>query len=195
MSHRKRTLIIIAIILGSMLISLIANFTVNSIKKGSHPKKYVELVEAYASEYNVPEYIIYAVISVESEFDPNKESSAGALGLMQMTKSTFKYLSSDAHLDEEIDFEALTDPEVAIKYGTYYLRYLFNKFHKWNVALAAYNAGEGQVAEWLDDTRYSNDGESLKKIPVKETRDYVKKVNKAINYYKDTYYRNGVSVK
>ena len=195
MSSRKRTLIIIAIIIGSMLISLIANLTINSIKKSSYPKKYTELVEIYASEYNVPEYIIYAIIATESGFDPEAKSSEGALGLMQMTKSTFKYLSSDAHFDEDIEFEAIFDPETAIRYGTYYLRYLFNKFHKWNVAFAAYNAGEGQVLEWLDDTRYSKDGENLSKIPIKETRSYVKKVNKAISYYKDTYYRNGVSVK
>ena len=195
MSSRKRTLIIIAIILISLLISIVASLTVNLVQGSSYPRKYTELVEKYASEYNVPEYIIYAVINTESGFDPEKKSSAGALGLMQMTKSTFKYLTSDTHFDEDIEFECLTDPETAIRYGTYYLRYLFNKFHKWNVVFAAYNAGEGQVFEWLNDTEYSKDGESLSKIPIKETRDYVKKVNKAISYYKDTYYRNGVSVK
>ena len=195
MSRNKRTVIIIAIILGSILISLFANLIISLVQKASYPKKYEEFVEKYASEYNVPEYVIFAVINTESGFDPNAESSAGAFGLMQMMPSTQKYLATDAHLDEDTDFEDLADPDVAIRYGTYYLRYLFDKFHKWSVVFAAYNAGEGRVSEWLDEPKYSEDGETLKKIPIRETRNYVKKVNKAIDYYKDTYYRNGVSVK
>jgi soluble lytic murein transglycosylase len=195
MSKNKRTVIIIAIILGSILISLFANLIISLVQKASYPKKYEEFVEKYASEYNVPEYVIYAVIDTESGFDPNARSSAGAFGLMQMIPSTLKFLASDEHLDEDVEFDDLADPETAIRYGTYYLRYLFNKFHKWSVVFAAYNGGEGRVAEWLNDPKYSSDGETLKKIPIKETRNYVKKVNKAIDYYKNTYYRNGVSVK
>ena len=63
------------------------------------------------------------------------------------------------------------------------------------MALAAYDVGEEQVLDWLNDTEYSKNGESLSKIPIKKTREYVKQVNKAIKYYKETYYRNGVSVK
>ena len=195
MNSRKRTVIIIAILLGSIIISLFANLIITLVQKKSYPKKYEEFVEKYASEYNGPEYVIYAVINTESGFNSNIESNAGALGLMQMMPNTFKFLASDEHLNEETEFEALKDPETAIRYGTYYLRYLFNRFHKWSVVFAAYNAGEGQVADWLSDIKYSSDGETLKKIPISETRSYVKKVNKAITYYKNTYYRNGVSVK
>lgn len=195
MSSRKRTVIIIIILLCSILISFIANLTISLVQKSSYPIKYEEYVEKYASEYNIPEYIIYAVINTESEFDKNTESSDGALGLMQMLPSTFKVLSSDEHFAEKIEFDSLSDPETAIRYGAYYLRYLFDKFHKWDVVFAAYDAGEEQVVEWLDDIKYSPDGETLKKIPLSETKNYVKKVNKAIKYYKDTYYRNGVSVK
>lgn len=195
MNNRKRTIIIVAIILGSIIISLIANLSISLIQKISYPIKYQELVEKYAHEYNVPEYVIYAVIDTESGFDPNAKSTEGALGLMKMPSSIFRYISSDEHLNEDTDFEDLTDPETAIRYGTYYLRHLFNQFHKWSVVFAAYNAGENQVTDWLYDERYSNDGETLKKIPIRETRSYVSKVNKALEYYKNTYYRNGVSVK
>ena len=195
MSNRKRTVIIVAIIIGSIILSALANLLISLAQGASYPIKYEEIVEKYASAYNVPEYVIYAVINTESKFDPNAKSSAGAFGLMQMMPSTLEYLASDAHLDEDIEFEALADPDVSIRYGTYYLRYLFDKFHKWSVVFAAYNAGEGRVSEWLDEPKYSEDGEALKKIPIRETRNYVKRVNKAIDYYKDTYYRNGVSVK
>lgn len=195
MSSRKRTLIIVAILLASMLISLIANLTVSLVQKGSYPRKYSEFVEKYASEYNVPEYIIYSVISTESDFEPKKKSSSGAYGLMQTDAGTLKLLSSYEHLNEKVALEDLSDPDIAIRYGTYYLRYLFDKFHKWNVAFAAYNTSEAQVLEWLNDTEYSKDGATLKKIPNNDTRQYLKKLNKAIDYYKKTYYRNGVSVK
>ena len=184
MNSRKRTVIIILILLGSILISFIANLTIDLIEKSTHQKKYEEYVEKYASEYNVPEYVIYAVINVESGFE-----------LIQASPDVLKLLSSDKHFDEKIDLDSFSDPETAIRYGTYYLRYLFDKYHKWDVVFAALYAGEEQVLEWLDDGRYSSDRETLKKIPDSETRSYVKKVNKSIEYYKDTYYRNGVSVK
>ena len=118
MSGRKRTLIIVAIILASMLISLITNLTIDGIQRSSHPKKYNELVEKYASEYNVPEYIIYEVINVESNFKPDAKSSNGAYGLMQIDASTLKHLASDEHLNESITLDGLADPEAAIRYGT-----------------------------------------------------------------------------
>ena len=195
MNSRKRTVIIIAIILGAIIFSLIANLIISSVQKASYPRKYEEIITKYASEYNIPEYIIYAVINTESKFDATAKSSAGAYGLMQMMPSTFKFIASDEHLGESTSFEELSDPDTAIRYGTYYLRYLFNKFHKWNVVFAAYNAGESKVNDWLRDIEYSDNGETLKKIPIKETQNYVKKVNRAIDYYKNTYYRNGVSVK
>ena len=195
MSSRKRTLIIVAIILASVLISLIANLIISSFQNNNYPIKYSESVEKYASEFNVPEYIIYAIIKTESNFNPKLESESGTLGLMQMTKATFNFLSSGKYLNEESDFEELKDPDTAIRYGTRYLRYLFDKFHKWNTVFAAYNAGEGTVTGWLSDPKYSNEKGELKDIPYQETKNYVNKVNKAIDYYKDTYYRNEVSVK
>ena len=195
MDNRKRTLIIIAIILGSILISLIASLTVTLVQSASYPKKYGEYIEKYALEYNVPEYVIYAVISAESDFDPELKSEDGALGLMQTTPDVFNFLTSDEGLAEDIDFNSLTDPETSIRLGAYYLRYLFNEFKYWNAAFAAYDAGEARVKEWLESTKYSKDGETLKKIPLAKTKAYVKKVERAASYYQNKYYKNGVAVK
>ena len=195
MNSRKRTVIIIAILLGAILVSLLANLVISLIQSASHPKKYEEFVEKYASEYNIPEYVLYAVINVGSEFDASAKSSEGAIGLMQITPEMLKLITSEEHLNTDIKLDELYDPELSISLGAYYLRYLFNKFHKWNTALAAYDAGEEIVLEWLSNVKYSSDGETLKKIPEKETRNYVNKVNKSIDYYKKTYYKNGVSVK
>lgn len=195
MSSKKRIAIVVAILIGALLVSLAVNLIITLVQKSEHPKKYEEYVEKYASEYNVPEYMLYAVIKTESSFDASKKSEDGKIGLMQMSKETLKLLSSDLHFDKSINENELYDPETAIRYGAYYLRYLFNKYNKWDVALAAYHAGEGTVDSWLNDTAYSKDGETLTKIPDKKTKSYVKSVTNAADYYKNTFYKNGVSVK
>ena len=103
-----------------------------------------------------------------------------------MTPKTFAWLTSSEHLGENLTPDELFDPEVSIRYGTYYLKYLFTRFHNWDTVLAAYNGGEGNVAKWLADDEYSNGDGTLKYIPFKETRNYVKKVNQAIDNYKNT---------
>ncbi|MDY6367288.1 MAG: dephospho-CoA kinase, partial [Clostridia bacterium] len=62
------------------------------------------------------------------------------------------------------------------------------KFTDRNTCLAAYNAGEGNVKKWLGDKNYSNDGITLDVIPITETADYVKKVNKSLTKYKNLYF-------
>ena len=195
MNNRKRAVIIILIVLGAMLVSLAANLIISAVQKNAHPVRYESYVEVYSSQYNVPEYVIYAIINTESGFNASLESPTGERGLMQMSPELFALISSEQHLDEKIDADALFDPEISIRYGVYYLRYLFNEFQSWSAAIAAYDAGESAVKEWLDNIKYSSDRKNLTSIPEKETAAYVKKVNGAISYYKTTYYRNGVSVK
>lgn len=195
MSNKKRAIIIIAIILGTALLSLLINLCITLIADARYPREHCDAVEKYASEYNVPEYLLYAVINTESGFDETMSAEDGSLGLMQMNADVFTRLSAVEHLDEDLPFEALTDPNTAIRYGAYYLRYLFNKYNSWDLALAAYYAGELKTDEWLSNPQYSRNEKELDKIPDEETKKYVKKVNDAIDYYKDKYYRNGVSVK
>lgn len=194
--HRiKRPVMIIILLAVAISVSLLFSLIGECAHKQISIDECKPIVEKYASEYNVPEYIILAVIEVESDFDPAATSSAGACGLMQMTPSTFEWLTSSEHLGENLGAYELYDPEVSIRYGVYYLRYLFTRFRNWDTALAAYNGGEGNVSKWLLDDEYSNGDGTLKHIPFKETRNYVKKVNNAIEYYKNTYYRNEESVK
>lgn len=154
------------------------------------PDEYREFVEKYAHEYGVSEELIYSVIKTESSFNPSAVSGKGAIGLMQMMPATFEWLTNDI-LREYFDRGMLYDPETNIKYGTYYLSRLYNRFGDWNTALAAYNGGEGNVSNWLSDPKYSDDGKKLKidKIPNEfaETENYVKKVNKALKKYAELY--------
>ena len=185
----KRTLVITLIIIAALLLALCVDLIWSAIEKATHPYDYSQYISKYAYEYNIPESVIYAVIKVESSFDADAESSVGACGLMQIMPKTFEWLTGDEHLGEHLNKRMLFDPETNIKYGTYYLSYLYKKFDRnTNTVLAAYNGGEGNVAKWLKDPAYSDDGKNLKDIPFKETKNYVSKVNNEIQAYKDLYY-------
>lgn len=185
----KRFIVIAIIIVASLLLGLAVSFIWDIIEKTAHPYEYHEYISKYAYEYNIPESVIYAVIKVESNFDCEAESSVGALGLMQMMPKTFEWLTGDEHLGEHLETNMLFDPETNIRYGTYYLNYLYKKFdYNWSTALAAYNGGEGNVAKWLKDPNYSDGNGNLTDIPFSETKNYVTKVNKEIDTYKKLYY-------
>ncbi len=187
----KRFIAVILIICISIGLGVAVNEVWNLIERKTHPLSYNEIITECSTEFDVPKYIIYATIKVESDFDPNAVSSAGALGLMQMMPSTFEWLTGEEHLDERLSTRKLDDPEVSIRYGTYYLSYLYKKFdYNWDTAFAAYNAGEGNVAKWLKNSEYSDGKGNLTDIPFKETKNYVKKINNAIDMYKNLYGEN-----
>ena len=184
----KRMIVVSAIIVVSILLGFAIDLLWSAVEKKSHPDEYIDYVRKYAYEYNIPESVIFAVIKVESDFDPEAESVVGARGLMQMMPSTFEWLTSEEHLGENLHKNKLFTPEVSIRYGTYYLNYLYEKFDRnWDTALAAYNAGEGNVAKWLESPAYHDKMGKLQNIPFKETRSYVRKVNLAKNFYEHTY--------
>jgi soluble lytic murein transglycosylase len=189
MTQTKRIFTIFLIIILSLGVGLGVHFLWNLWEDEQQEEKnsvtFATLIEKYSDEYDVPKELVFAVIKVESGFDPEAESSVGALGLMQMMPKTFEWLTGEEHLDEHLSFEELTDPEVSIRYGTYYLRYLYLKFENWDTVLAAYNGGEGNVAKWLTDPECSDGNGNLTYIPFEETRNYVKKVNAAMAKYEN----------
>ena len=191
MQNKRRIIALLLIIALSIGIGIGVDAIWSTIDQSIHPQPvdYHSLIQKYSAEYNVPEYIIYAVIKVESDFDPKAESSAGARGLMQMIRSTFEWLTGEEHLNENLSFHDLYDPEVSIRYGTYYLRYLHRNFnHDWRLVFAAYNGGEGNVKKWLNNPNYTDEEGNLTYIPFDETRAYVSKVEQKINHYQTLYY-------
>jgi len=183
---KPRNRLVVAFI-ALILLAAILLVSAPCIKRLIYPIEYESYVEEYASLFSVPEPIVYAVIRTESGFDPKAESSAGAMGLMQLMPDTFQWLSSNL-LHEDAPTGEITDPEANIKYGTCYLGYLYDRFGSWETALAAYNAGHGRVAGWLEDSRYSDDGKTLKSIPFEETSNYVNKISRTIKQYEELYY-------
>ena len=137
----------------------------------SSPYRYEDIIADYAEKYNVDPSLIFAVCQVESGFDPNAVSSAGAIGLMQILPSTGAWLAEILQI--EYRDELLYDPTFNIRIGTYYLAYLYTRFQEDWMVYAAYNAGENRVAEWLEE------GVDKESIPFSETKNYVFKIERA----------------
>lgn len=152
------------------------------------PKKHGKIVSKYCDIYGVDEKLVYAVIKTESNFNKKALSKSGAVGLMQIMPQTARFVLSffDDKLDES-DCD-LTNPETNIMIGIKYLFYLKNRFFTLDETLAAYNAGEGRVKSWLNNSQFSNDGKTLQAIPFGETKKYVERVKKFYKYYKFFYF-------
>ena len=181
-----RATVIILLAVAAIGIGFLADFIITCFEKDAYPREYAEYVDVYAEAYGVPETLIYAVIRTESSFDSGAVSSAGAIGLMQMMPVTFEWLT-DEILFEHLEGGMLYDPETNIKYGTYLLSRFYDRYGDWDLALAAYNGGPGNVDEWLEDPAYADGEGGLKKIPFRETRQYVKKINDARATYERLY--------
>src|SRR3954465_11610206 len=111
------------------------------------PLRHEDIIRQQAAEKGVDASLIAAVIYVESHFR-DQTSHAGATGLMQLMPSTADYIARKSG-GTRFTRADLATPQINISYGSWYLRYLLQKYHgNETLALAAYNAGEGKVDEW-----------------------------------------------
>jgi len=159
------------IIAAIFILSIIAFMLAISIR---FPIRYLDIIKENAGELEPA--LILAVIMAESSFRPNAESHRGAQGLMQIMPATAEEISNHLGL---IDFKAedVWNPEINIKMGSFYLNRLTSLFSgNIDLALAAYNAGQGNVSRWLNDPEFSFDGETLDRIPFPETYNYLSRV-------------------
>lgn len=152
-----------------------------------YPRDHAVYVEEAAEACELPPSLIYAIIHTESSFRTDALSKAGAKGLMQLTDDTYLWALQRAGKEESYDPQALFDPRTNISCGTYVVSLLNRQFDNIETVLAAYNAGQGRVKEWLKDPAYSQDGKTLTHIPYPETREYVLKVLDAQQQYQQIY--------
>ncbi|WP_346938972.1 lytic transglycosylase domain-containing protein [uncultured Clostridium sp.] len=170
-SNRRIRKIILIIVIA---IIIIVNFKV--ILKNFFPLEYEKSIIEYSEMYNVDPNLVAAVINTESKFVVDASSSKGAIGLMQIMPDTGKWIAEKLELTNFKE-EIIADPEMNIRMGTWYLKKLSDDFNgDYILTLAAYNGGPGNVTKWLEDEKYSSDGENLHKIPFKETKSYVQRV-------------------
>lgn len=152
----------------------------------NYPVHYRDTILMYAAEYEVDPLFILAVMKTESDFNPNAVSEADARGLMQIAETTFDWIKDKLN-DETSVFSDMYTPEINIRYGTFFLHYLYQEFESLELAAAAYHAGRGAVNDWLTDSTLSSDGETLHKIPSSVTAHYVNKVMNAYDKYCSIY--------
>jgi soluble lytic murein transglycosylase len=142
-----------------------------------YPLHYEEYVVGHADNYRLEPHLLAAVIYQESKFDASARSSSGAVGLMQLLPETGQGIADrtggDAWRPED-----LLEPELNIRYGSWYLRHLLDKYDDEALALAAYNAGQANVDEW----RARGVG-----IQFPETRHYVQRVQELKQVYAEAY--------
>ena len=156
-------------------------------RKYLYPYDYQDTINFYADRYEVDRNLVASVILAESKFRQDATSVHGARGLMQIMPETASWIATQIE-DDSFSVEKLYNVNMNIKYGTWYLSELQTEFEGNEVlALAAYNAGRGNVYEWMEKYHWDIDFKDYTKIPFPETREYVKRVLENKKHYNKLY--------
>lgn len=179
--YRALPLIAVAIV---GLISVIYVYAPSPLYKLQYPISHESQIVASARRHNVDPYLVCAVIKTESNWDSNASSHAGAYGLMQLLPETAQDMVAKGLVDgSEYDPVNLKDPSTNIEFGCAYLSYLLRFFNgSTDKAIAAYNAGMGNVASWTKNSAVLHNA-----ITFPETQAYLVRVNNAYSRYKELY--------
>jgi len=177
---KKLLLLSVAIIILIVIVVICIN---KLMIKVLYKKEYSEYVSKYSEQYEVDENLIYALIKAESNFEADAVSNKNAMGLMQLMPATAEEIAEK--IEVEITENNLLDPDVNINLGTKYISILLEKYECVEVALAAYNAGIGNVDKWIDNGTIKADGSNIENIPFKETNTYVRKIMRDYKIYNE----------
>ena len=165
-------------------ISFVYSYAPSVLFGSLYPLEYEEYIIESSERHGVDPYLVAAVINTESNWDEDAESSAGAIGLMQVMPETASNMADWELVDSSVyDPEDLTNPATNIEYGCAVLGYLLEYYSgSSDKAIAAYNAGMGNVDEWLEG------GSSLTEaIAFPETQAYLARVTMAQTRYEELY--------
>lgn len=187
--QRRRTLLAI---FASALIVLIALgawalFGRDRIDFSRYPMTYAPEIRAAAAEFSLDPAYVASVVLAESSFDAEAVSSVGAIGLMQIMPATGEWIAGKLE-DEPFDVQRLYQPEVNLRYGCWYLRFLLDRYDgDMYTASTAYHQGQGRVDQWLEDPQYSEDGRTLTAISSAVTDTYVNRIMESYAHYQELY--------
>lgn len=166
------------------LVSFAFAFAPSLLFKSMYPLRYEDEITASAATHGVDPYLVAAVIRSESSWDPEASSHQGARGLMQLMPETAQDMVSKGLVDgRRYSYEYLEDPAINIEYGCAYLSYLLTYFNgATDRAIAAYNAGMGNVDGWAKQDKLLHNA-----ITFPETQAYLVRVNMAKARYQELY--------
>ena len=142
-----------------------------------YPLHYEHIIASHSENYEIDGALLAAVIYRESKFDPEAVSSSGAVGLMQLLPATADGIASLTG-GNAFELDDLYDPELNVRYGSFYLKRLLDRYGEVDLALAAYNAGQATVDDWLA----SDSG-----IGYAETRAYIADIVRIRDVYRRSY--------
>ena len=176
-------------LVGALLvIALIAvgYIMLNRSQWAKYPVLYADEIKSAAEENGIPAPFVAAVVMAESSYDPAAVSPVGAMGLMQIMPETGEWIAGK--LGEDYGQVNLFDAATSIRYGTWYLGFLMQRYDgDVTCTAAAYHAGQGTVDGWLKDPAYSLEGKTLYGIGYDSTAKYVKRVLDLYDYYQKAY--------
>lgn len=178
MQRRKAIWVLLAVLMAVFMV-------INSpmVWKWMYPIKYHQEILQAAERYTVDPRLIVAIIRTESNFQEDRVSRKGALGLMQLMPDTAGWVIKQGGF-KELTVGDVEKPEANIRVGAWYLSYLLTKFEgDLAPAIAAYNAGPSKVNNWMSQNMWNGSPDSLENIPYGETRHYVQRVL----YYQQRY--------
>lgn len=171
---------ILLILVVSLFTFIKSDIDLWTIRRNFAPIRYQEKIDKYASKHSIEAELLTALIYVESRFNKYSRSPKGAVGLMQLMPSTALWVAEKLEY-KNFELEDLNDPEVNIKFGSWYFSYLYQKFDKDLIkTIAAYNAGESNVKKWINN---GWKGDIEQQLPFKETDNFVRRVISTKEYY------------
>lgn len=165
-------------------ISFVYSFGPSLVFKSMYPLEYEDEITSSATAHGVDPYLVAAVIRSESSWDPHASSHQGAVGLMQLMPETAQDMIDKGLVDgTRYSVDMLEDPAVNIEFGCAYLSYLLAYFNGvTDKAIAAYNAGMGNVDVWVQEDDLLHNA-----ITFPETQAYLVRVSMAQTRYQELY--------
>lgn len=152
-----------------------------------YPMPHQDLVFKYSHKHEVDALLVFSIIRAESKFQTEAKSPVGALGLMQIMPETGEWVAGQMGR-KDFSADDLHEPETNIDIGCWYIDNLLKKYdNRVPLAVAAYNAGSGNVNKWLQDEVWDGSIDSLDNIPFPETRNYVRNVIRNYEAYRAIY--------
>jgi soluble lytic murein transglycosylase len=176
------------LIAAAALYALFGNRGRELLERTEYPLRYPAIVRGHARSNGLDPALLAAVIYSESRFRPHVRSARGAIGLMQLLPSTAEGIATRTGGTTFVPSD-LDNPEINVRYGAWYLRHLEDHYSRlpnaMTLALAAYNAGMGNVDAWVSHTP---PGQSLRIPPAfAETRAYLNGIQHARGIYRRLY--------
>jgi soluble lytic murein transglycosylase len=172
--RRQRLVLGLIAVIGALLLIGLHPLK-HAVQEITLPLRHEDIIRQQSAKKGLDPALVAGVIYQESKFS-DRTSVAGARGLMQITPDTARFIAKQSG-GVRFTLEDLGTPQINIAYGTWYLRWLLDRYHgRTALAVAAYNAGFGHVDEWVRRAGGPDAFDPKTDIPFPETRNYVQQV-------------------